>query len=220
MDRRERAPDMEELLRMAFDAMRGRIWTMLPGIIVSVDYTKMTCQVQPAVIPELPQPDGSLIPLPIPPLSDVAIQLPGGGGVFLDLPLSENDEVMIVLAARCIDGWHQKGGMQLQPERRLHNLSDAVVVPGLRSLPNAKTMTGTVARIRTDDNSCYYELNPSTKALKLVAPGGVTINGVTIDSSGNIANANNIANTGTLTSNGIIKTLASLVVGTTTVTVP
>lgn len=220
MDRRERTPNMEELLRMAFDAMRGRLWTMLPGIIVSVDYTQMTCQVQPAIIPELGQPDGTLLPLPIPPLSDVPIQLPGGGGVFLDIPLADGDEVMIVFSARCIDGWWKAGGMQTQPERRLHNLSDAVVVPGLRSLPNAKTMTGTVARIRTDDNSCYYELNPEDKSLTLVAPGGVTINGVTFDSSGNITNAANISNTGTTTSDGTIKSLTSLVVGIVTVTVP
>ncbi len=192
MDRQERKPDPEEVLRRAFKAMQARLWAPLPAIVTKVDLTSMTLEAQPAIICDAPQEDGTTIPLPIPPVGDCPIIFPGGGGAFLEFPIAVGDEVLLIPCARSIDNWFSLGGVQPQSEKgRMHNLSDCVALCGLRSLPRKKTIDSTV-RLRNDANTAYIDFNPGTGAVNIVAPGGITLNGVTVDSSGLVTTANDV----------------------------
>jgi hypothetical protein len=185
MDRRERAPDAEETLRIAFAGMQSRIWTALPGIVQKVG--KMKVDVQPAINGVARAKDGTTSSKQMPVLLDCPVLWQGGGGVTLTFPIAAGDECLVILASRCIDAWYAKGGVQDAPELRMHNLSDGFALVGVRSAPRAFTPSATAARLTNDDGSAYYELNPTAKTFKIVAPGGVTINNVTIDSNGNVS---------------------------------
>lgn len=185
MDRQERKPDYEEVHRRLVRSMLLRTWTALPAIVLEVNLTENTITACPSIIGSAPMEDGTEIDFPIPPISDIPLVFPGGGGAFLEFPVAKDDEVLLVFASRSIDNWFGLGGYQPQSERgRIHNLSDAFAIPGPRSLPRAKVLDVNVVRIRNDANDSYIEFNPTAKTVNIVAPGGITLNGVTIDNTG------------------------------------
>jgi len=100
--------------------------------------------------------------------------------------VKKGTECLVILASRCIDGWWGQGGVQTPPELRMHNLSDGFCLPGVRSKATAFTVDLTQAQVRSDDGSTVWSLNPTAQTITAVAPGGMTLNGVTIDSSGNV----------------------------------
>jgi len=209
MDRRERVLDEEETLRMAFGSMIARAWTALPGQIQAVTNNGNTVEVQPAINGRVLQLNGTYKPMQMPKLVDVPICWQGGGGATWTFPIAKGDECLVVFSSRCIDAWWQNGfvtpaggsgadgkPMNVQnnpPEFRMHSLSDGFAIVGVRSKARAfSQFDANTARLRTDDDSCYLEFDPTNKKLNGVFPGGITLNGVTIDTNGNVVTAGNI----------------------------
>ncbi len=194
MDRRERYANAEETLRMAFYAMQARLWTALPAIVQSFNAAKMTVTAQPTINLRVRQADGTFASVQMPVLLDCPVLWQGGGGVTAVFPIAKGDECLVVFSSRCIDAWWSKGGVQDPTEIRMHNLSDGFVLVGVRSVPNAFTPPAGLAALMSNDGSTYVQLDPVGQTLKMTAPGsitinsngGVTINGVSIDSSGNV----------------------------------
>lgn len=209
MDYRERVYDPEETLRMAFESMVSRVWTALPGVIQAVTNNGNTVEVQPAINGRVRQPDGTYKPIQMPKLVDVPICWQGGGGATWTFPVAAGDECLVVFASRCIDAWWQNGFvaptgqkgadgapvnvLNNPPEFRMHNLSDGFAIIGVRSKARAfASFDASTARLRTDDDSCYVEFDPVGKKVKIVASGGITLNGVTIDTNGNVVSPQTI----------------------------
>lgn len=203
MDPRERVYDAEETLRMAFESMVSRVWTALPCVIQAVTNNGNTVEVQPAINGRVHQLDGTYKPIQMPKLVDVPICWQGGGGATWTFPIAVGDECLVVFVSRCLDSWWQNGFvapaggigadgkpvnvLNNPPEFRMHNLSDGFAIVGVRSKKRAFTsFDANTARLRTDDDSCYVEFDPVNKKVKIVASGGITLNGVTIDTSGNV----------------------------------
>jgi hypothetical protein len=238
VDPRERELDPEETIRLAFEGMIARVWCAMPGVLQAVTNNGNTCEVQPAVNGRVRQLDGSYKSIQIPKLVDVPICWQGGGGATWTFPLKATvDEGLLVLASRCIDQWWANGytppagqigadgkpvnTLNDPPEFRMHNLSDGFFIPGVRSKARAfSTFDTTTARLRTDDDTCYIEFDPVNKKVNIVAPGGITANGVTIDSTGHLANAASVAATGNITSGATVAAQTSVTVGGTPLTVP
>lgn len=173
-----RAQDGSE--QQAFDAQKLSIFTGLrvamPGIIQSFDPSTVTCTVQPAIYGLKVGDDGSTASEAIPVLPDVPVVFPRGGGCTLTFPVKTGDECLLVFSDRCIDFWWQNGGVQEAVDPRQHDLSDAFAIIGPQS--QAKKISGistTAAQFRSDDGSTYLEINPATKKIKLVAPGGFDV---------------------------------------------
>lgn len=203
MDPRERVLDPEETLRMAFEGMLSRVWCAMPGVIQAVTNNGNTVEVQPAINGRVRQLDGTFKSIQMPKLVDVPICWQGGGGATWTFPIALGDECLVVFASRCIDNFWKNGfvapqgqvgadGKQVNtlndpPEFRMLNLSDGFAIIGVRSKKRAfSSFDASTARLRTDDDSCYLEFDPTGKKLNGVFPGGITLNGVTIDSSGNV----------------------------------
>ena len=187
MDRRERYLNDEEVLRIALQSAQSRIWTALPGIVKSVNAAKMTIAVQPTINARLRNSDGSYTTLKMPVLSDCPVLWQGGGGVTAVFPIAAGDECLVIFSSRCIDNWWALGGVQDPPEFRMHNLSDGFALVGVRNAKRAYTPPAGVAALMSDDGTTYVQLNPTAKTLKMTAPNGINLNGVTIDSSGNVS---------------------------------
>lgn len=179
MRRLERIEDLNTALLEALRGWQANLWTAMPGIVQSYDGLKNTCVVQPAIMAEFRGQDGVWSPpFRMPLCLDVLVVWPGGGGFTMTFPLTEGDEVLLIWAARCIDGWYENGVVSPQPEYRMHSLSDGFALPQPRSRPNV--VAGGIARdscqLRSNDGTTYVEIAMGG-VVNVVAPGGLNITG-------------------------------------------
>src|SRR5208282_4653225 len=134
----ERFEDPEETMRTAHERLQGTIWTALPVVVLN-DSNGHTVEVQPTVMGVRTDPTtGDQTNVAMPSLGkSVPVHYPSGGGFTFTHPIKKGDEGIVVIASRCIDGWFSQGGVQPQLEQRMHDLSDGMFIPGIRSNPRA-----------------------------------------------------------------------------------
>lgn len=174
MNPRERYDDIVEAFLASQDGAQSRMWTAFPGEVQDFDADNQICTVQPAIRSRLRGEDGTVTSYELPLLTNCPVQFPSGGNCTLTVPLAKGDEVLVVISSRCIDAWWQGGGIQEQIEYRMHDLSDGFAIAGVRSQPRKLANVSTVsAQLRSDDGSTYIDLNPTTKQITIVAPGGL-----------------------------------------------
>lgn len=189
----ERVNDNQEALRLVLEGHQAQVWTALPGIIESFNADAVTCVVQPAIKAQVRAADGSMQWVSLPLLLDCPVVFPRGGNCTLTFPVSQGDECLVIFSSRCIDAWWTAGGIQVQSELRMHDLSDGFALPGPFS---QSTKIGGIstskAQLRSNDGSTYVELDPAGKLVNVVAPGGMTLNTPTVTITGviNVQNAN------------------------------
>lgn len=178
--------DPEEALRLAFDGRLSTLWTAFPGIVTEVDLAKMTCSVQPAIQGVIEDENGVKTYVNLPLLVDVPICFPKAGGFVLTFPIAADDEVLVVLASRCIDAWWQSGGIQKPMEARMHDLSDGFAIPGPCSQPNViPNISATGAQLRNEEGTTYIEIAADGK-IKMKAPTEIGLEATTVKVTGNL----------------------------------
>jgi hypothetical protein len=196
MDQRERLNSLDEALNVALDGRQAQIWTAGPGIIQSFNADGITAVVQPAIKAQVRSPDGSMQWVALPLLLDCPVVFPRGGSCTLTFPVAENDECLVVFASRCIDAWWSAGGVQVQSEFRMHDLSDGFAIPGPYSqATKISNVSTTAAQLRSNDGEAYLQLNPTSHEIDIVTPGNwsATIGGATninVTGNANISAAN------------------------------
>lgn len=196
MDRRERSGEPLTAMLAALQGMQGQIWTALPGILTAdagaeaFDPVKRTARIQPTVQARVQKPDGTFEWVTLPVLLDCPVFFPSGGGVTLTFPLRNGDECLVIFSSRCIDAWWQSGGIQVQPELRMHDLSDGFCFAGVSSVPNViPAISPDVAQLRTDSGDTYLEIDPDDAFVNIVTPGDVQVSAggdVNVDAGGDI----------------------------------
>jgi len=209
-----------DVLIAALQLWQSDIWTALPGIVQAVNLAEETVDVQVAV--KMTQTDkmGVETQISVPKLIHCPIAFPSGGGFLLALPIAAGDEVLIIIASRCVDGWWDNGGEQPQLEFRMHDLSDGFVIPGIRSRPRARSgLSSANVQLRKDDGTALLEITPSgninittTGNVNVTAGGNaaVTATGnLDLESSAtltlqapNISILGDVSSTGTFSNNG------------------
>lgn len=164
-DPRQYLNDNEEGFRLAYEGQQAGMWTAMPGIVQSVDLTKMTCVVQLAIQGRYIDQAGNTQWTNISQIQDVPIVFPSAGGFTITFPLAAGDEVLVVFAARCIDAWWQNGGYGNKPlEFRMHDLSDGFAIPGPRSQPRKiASISSTEIQIRNDAGDTYLSIVAGSK---------------------------------------------------------
>ena len=166
----------QQFMQAIQDAISAGIRVAMPGIIISFDPDAVTAVVQPAIKGYEPDANGNQISVSMPILVDVPVAFPRGGGVTLTFPVAPGDEVGLIFNDRCIDFWWQNGGEQEPVHSRQHHIGDATAYLGLMSQQRKiGGISTSAAQLRTDDGSAYFELNPTTKKIKIVAPGGLEV---------------------------------------------
>jgi hypothetical protein len=194
-DPREYLNDNEEGQRLSLEAFEASLWTAMPAIVESVDLVKMTISCTIAIQGRMLNPDGSTSFTTIAPLLDVPIVFPSAGGFTITFPIAIGDEVLVVIASRCIDSWWQNGGtLNVPMEYRMHDLSDGYAIPGPKSQPNViDNISATDVQIRNDEGTTYISITAAGK-IKLVSPSE-------IDITGNLKVTGTISATGEVTGN-------------------
>lgn len=163
MDRRERNGGNQQAGLLAMlEGFQSSVWTALPGIVQSFDAVKKTCVVQPALQAKVLNKDGSSSWVTLPLLVDCPVFFPSGGGLTLTFPIAVGNGCLVVFASRCIDSWWQSGGIQVQAELRMHDLSDGFVFVGVDPVPEVPAAISTTeAQLRTNDGLTYVAVNPN-----------------------------------------------------------
>jgi hypothetical protein len=206
LDPKERYDDLVSVIRAGVERGLSRVWTSMPVRVVT-DSDGFTCRIQPLIKGRLTGPDGKETDVEIPPIPDVPVQFTAGGGFTITHPIKEGDEGIAVFAARCLDKWWDKGGIQAQDWHRWHSMSDAMYIPGIRSKPralggnpdNPQTLAASGAKpstssvqIRSDDGSWYIEIaadnavNIVCKTLTITATDKVHVDSPVLECTGEI----------------------------------
>lgn len=204
MNRLERANEPITALLEAQQGMQAHLWTALPGIINTVDLAKQTCTVQPAVQMKYTDPRTQAVQwLTLPLLLDVPLQFPQGGGFSLTFPVRAGDECLVVFASRCIDDWWANGGVQRQPDLRMHDLSDGFAIMGFRSQPRVLvSYVADATELRHDSGLSKITITDdlrvhlvSNAEITMTAPQVTIIGSIVLDGS-MVASGDVVANAG------------------------
>jgi len=174
------------------EGFEANLWVAGPAIVTAVDFSTMTLECQLAIKGKITDETGTVTYVNLPKLVDVPIVFPSAGGFTITFPIAVNDEVLVVFADRCIDGWWQLGGLNNPLEVRMHDLSDGFAIPGPKSVPNVVSAISTTGcQIRNNAGTSYVEIAGDGK-IKLVSPSE-------IDVTGDIKVTGNISATGEIT---------------------
>lgn len=150
-----------DLLRQTIRTEQADFYTALPARVISFNGHTVTCEVMINRIDEKGK------DLEIPPLVDVPVQFPRGGGFCVTVPISSGDEGLVVFSSRCIDGWYQSGGKGKPLDNRVNDLSDGFFIPGVNSVPNKiPDFFGGGASMQTDDGSTFIRLTAGKILIK------------------------------------------------------
>lgn len=185
---KERLDNPSEQQRSAIENELTNARFAMPGIIVSFDAARQTASVQPAITENVQIGDSNREAMNLPVLSDVPVQFPRAGGYCLTFPVKKDDECLLVFGDMCIDGWWQSGGVQDQMEKRRHDLSDAIAILGITSVPRAvKSFSTSSVMLRNEEGSTYVEISGADVNvvaggdLSLTCGGTLTIKGATVN---------------------------------------
>lgn len=100
---------------------------------VSIAYKKTYFNTNPQTGTIVPQ----LVAYPL--LADVQVIILGGGTSALTFPVQKGDECLVIFNDRDIDNWYGSGQIGPVATPRLHALTDAFALVGIRSKGNALT---------------------------------------------------------------------------------
>lgn len=168
-----------------FQAQKN-IHTALPAKIVSFNAERQTATLAIQITQLLT--DGGTVQ--IPPLVDVPVSFPRGGGFAFTFPLASGDEGIAIFSERCIDGWWQSGKASEPLDVRLHDFSDAMFIPGICSTPNViSEFFSNGLSMQTVDANTYIR----------ITNGGIQIKG-DIEHHGNTSQNGEFSATGTISS--------------------
>lgn len=119
---------MSDVILNALRANQLEINTCMPGEIVSYDSVTTTCTVQPA-FKRIMVRDRQVVSRAQ--ISDVPVVFPRSGSYAITFPVTQGDQCMIMFSQRSIDDWLSIGGEVTLRDTRLHDITDAIVIPGL-----------------------------------------------------------------------------------------
>lgn len=128
-------PSLAEVLRAALDSRMDDVQVALPGRVVAYHAGSQTVDVQPLVRRPLRTRSGDVRSEDLPVLPNVPVAFMRGGGFFLTFPLAADDTGLILFTSRDMAGWRTSGALSDAQDLRTHNLTSALFLPGLHSVP-------------------------------------------------------------------------------------
>ena len=155
----------DDTIALIAQSVRATIYTALPGRVVSYDPATQTATVQPLYKAKF---NGE--PMQMPELLSVPVVMPRGGGYAISFPIRPGDGVQLMFQSRNADLWYNEGGEQEAFSARMHDLSDAVAVPGLEPAPNAlEDAQDDRFEIRAEDPETRIEILEGPDRVRIVA---------------------------------------------------
>lgn len=130
-------PDLGSLLNARSRDTSANLNCHQVGVIVSFDPDKQTASVKIAMNKQVV--DYSKNPpafnyLPYPVLTDCPVFMPAGGTGRLTFPIQPGDPCIIIFNDRDLDNWFSGGASTPPNSSRIHDLSDGIVLVGIRNV--------------------------------------------------------------------------------------
>lgn len=116
---------------------------------------------------------------------------------YITYPLKAGDECILLFSDREIESWFINGNVNPEIYPRLHDLTDAIAIVGLRSLPN-------MISILADTLHLFY----GSSDIQLL-DNQININSTLLNITGNTAQTGNTTQTGTITATSLNATSAA-----------
>lgn len=125
-------PSQIEVLRALAAMVSGNLSVAMPAVVISYNPTLQTVEVQPLLNRAIIGEDGDEDQEILPPIKNVPVLHPRGGGYYVALPLVAGNTVLLICADRSLDVLRSGAGILPvdQIDLRQHNLSDAIAIPG------------------------------------------------------------------------------------------
>lgn len=128
-------PTLASVLAAALKAQLADVHVAIPAQVESFDSSRRCVSAQPLI--RHGHTDGetgerSVERLPV--ITDVPVVFPGSGLFCVEWPVAKGDTGLLVFSEASIDKWLARGGDVDPLDDRRHALSDAIFIPGLRSL--------------------------------------------------------------------------------------
>jgi len=164
-DVREIIDDFRETIEAAMDATRSKILTAIPVSFEEFDKEKQTAKVRPLIKTTIRKADGSIEKKEFPEVQNAPVYFMSGGrdadqgsggsgqkadgsqakkGYMVTVPIKKGDEGIAIISSRTLDFWHEDGKESQQGSARMHDPSDMMVLPGMKSKPRAQEVKGGV----------------------------------------------------------------------------
>lgn len=125
------SPRLIEVLRQSTQQSVSRIHTAMPGRVESYNAETQTANVKPLSVATSVDADGSITSQEYPVLVSVPVMFPRAGGYYTTYPIVVGDFVLLVFCERSVDEYIAGTGEVSEPwDLRMHDLSDAVALPG------------------------------------------------------------------------------------------
>lgn len=173
-------PDMLDVILNAIRANQLELNTVMPATVVSYDISTQTCSVRPSfkrtqIDIETSYSRGQI--------NEVPVLFSGSGGRGTSFPLKKDDSVLLIFSQRSLDDWLVKGGEVKLTDSRLHNMTDAIAIPGI--LPSSEARSGLKEGYTIDDEKMFLgdltgeitlPVSMSTLQAEIFASAAETIN--------------------------------------------
>lgn len=179
-----------QLFKRGFLELMKDVGTSIPGHFLAFDPDTQLAQIQIG-IQGIENNGTTFEPSP---LIECPVAFFGGSEYFVEHQIDPGDECLIIFSQRCIDGWVNTGGVANNPITRFHNVSDACILPGLRSQPNKiDSFQNNGVRLRNKAGDKYVWLKNDDTA-------DITVD--TLNINANVVHTGNLERTGTTTLTG------------------
>ena len=182
--------NLSSVISHGFDEKIKNVHTSLPAFVVDFDPAAQTITAQVGikkVIKTTQNEQETLIPLDVPPILDVPVITPRGGGYSLTFPIAAGDECLLIFSERSIKDWLNVGQTVKPTTKRFHDLTDAVAIVGLSSLPRKiQNYNASALELRKDDGAAFIKISDDNSIriqngsgyVELKADGTFDINGL------------------------------------------
>jgi hypothetical protein len=181
----QRVASDAEATRRNNDKLSQSIRVAIPATVVSFNPQDQTITAKPNIREKLiDRTSGQQYWQELPVLPKVPVCFPQAGNFVLTMPVQPGDEVLLVFTDMCMDSWWANGGLQNWIDRRRHDLSDAIAVCGVNSVPNViPNIANNATELRTKDGNTKVRVQGDTVSMVAgsnsvtVSPSGINIMG-------------------------------------------
>lgn len=171
--------NLAEPLLAAIDAVMSELHVCLPGRIEKYEHTKQRAQVKPLLRRNYR--NGEIQEMPV--IAGVPVVFPRSGGASFTMPVKRGDGVLLLFADRSLDSWLLSGGSVTPDDRRKHDISDCIAIPGLYSFSDTSPQ----------DNNDDVLLQYAGGEFRILPSGEIKMNGATVTSGGDVVTASGIS---------------------------
>jgi hypothetical protein len=135
-------PGFDDVLTELKDSMFANFNCVQIGKLTKIN-TDQTCELEIQFLRTLQ--DGTTKKYPL--LVDCPYIVIGGGGAYLDMPISKGDYCLVLFSDRNIDDWWDTANVAVPADTRKHSISDGIALVGINPKVKAFARNGDFVRL-------------------------------------------------------------------------